>query len=121
MSITPNIAGRECWYGCGQPATVRIVADHRHGSVTRRVRYACDGHTERAVSTFPALSWDITISALPKPTVCDRCGRPVANVDGRWSDTESDTAILGSGQVCPEGGRDGLLHIVNGSTAADHG
>lgn len=110
----PRVVGRECRY-CGQSATVRVTATHRRGIVPRRVCYCCEACVDVALGLFPSSIWDIAIVPMPNPTICDRCGRDLFNIDGKWSDTESDTAILGSGQVCPMGGKDGLLHIVNGS------
>jgi hypothetical protein len=74
-----------------------------------------------ALGLFPSSVWDIAIIPMPKPTTCDRCGRDLFELDGKWSDSESDTQTLGSGQVCPMGGKDGLLHIVNGSSSVPAG
>ncbi|NYI76640.1 hypothetical protein [Nocardioides panzhihuensis] len=94
---------------------MRVVATHRRGIVPRRIRYACADHVDTALSLFPSTVWDIALIPVPAQPVCDKCGRPLFLVDGRWVDSESDTAILGSNQICTRGGRGGLLHTVDGS------
>ena len=50
-------------------------------------------------------------------STCDKCGRDLYAIAGRWVDSTSDTAILGSNQVCDAvaGRGDSILHTVDGS------